>query len=236
MAGEGESDMVAHEGAHKFQKRSRLRLAVFRDGIFLMRGPFRPFTDMQTREFVDHICDGFFPLELQKHYPNGVVFDAHDHSDQTFEAFKSSKQGQAELRISKEKFLQNLPSNVVVNNEVVAVREELAAKVGVSKAQKAKRSVLAPAKRVSRPTVLHVRSEDGKETVVLKLDYADTIGDAMRAIAQHRNVSSLLGLVLCTTFPRKTYDDHTATLEELGLVPQARMMLMKKHPTRPAYP
>ena len=100
----------------------------------------------------------------------------------------SSKQGQAELRISKEKFLQNLPLNVVVNNEVVAVREELAAKVGVSKAQKAKRSVLAPAKRVSRPTVLHVRSEDGKETVVLELDYADTIGDAMRAIAQHRLV------------------------------------------------
>ena len=30
MAGEGESDVVAHEGAHKFQKRSRLRLAVFR--------------------------------------------------------------------------------------------------------------------------------------------------------------------------------------------------------------
>ena len=70
----------------------------------------------------------------------------------------------------------------------MAVREELAAKVGVSKAQKAKRSVLAPAKRVSRPTVLHVRSEDGKETVVLELDYADTIGDAMRAIAQHRLV------------------------------------------------
>ena len=79
-----------------------------------------------------------------------------------------------------------MPSNVVVNNEVVAVREQLAAKVGVSKAQKAKRSVLAPAKRVSRPTVLHVRSEDGSETVVLNLDYADTIGDAMQAIAKHR--------------------------------------------------
>ena len=38
--------------------------------------------------FVDHICDGFFPLELEKHHPNGVVFDAHDHSDKTYEAFK----------------------------------------------------------------------------------------------------------------------------------------------------
>ena len=95
------------------------------DGIFLMRGPFRAFTDTRTREyvrggfgallavlpaalsfsasiepqqtpehmlvrisFVAQICDGFYPLELEKHHPNGVIFDAHDHSDKTFEVFK----------------------------------------------------------------------------------------------------------------------------------------------------
>jgi len=236
MAGEGESDVVARKGAHKLQKRSRLRLAVFRDGIFLMRGPFRAFTDTRTRDFVAQICDGFYPLELEKHHPNGVVFDAHDHSDKTFEVFKSSTEGQNELRISKEKFLQRLPASVVVNNEVVAVREAMAAKVGVTTAQKAKRSVLAPSKKVSQPTTLHIRSEDGKETLVLKLDYTNTIGDVFQEIAKHRNVASVMGLVLCTTFPRKVYEDRSATLQHLGLVPQARMMLMKKHPNRPSYP
>ena len=74
----------------------------------------------------------------------------------------------------------------MVNNEVVAVREAMAAKVGVTAGQKAKRSVLAPTKEVSQPTTLHIRSEDGKETLVLKLDYTNTIGDVFQEIAKHR--------------------------------------------------
>ena len=100
----------------------------------------------------------------------------------------SSKEGQNEQRISKEKFLQKLPASVVVNNEVVSVRDAMAAKVGVSKGQQAKRSVLTPAKKVTRPTVLHIRSEDGSETLVLNQDYTDTIRDVLKAIAKHRLV------------------------------------------------
>lgn len=49
-------------------------LTLYADGICLYNGPFRPFTQHETMQFVQDILDGFFPSELELIYPDGVPF------------------------------------------------------------------------------------------------------------------------------------------------------------------
>ncbi|TPP65188.1 hypothetical protein FGIG_11968 [Fasciola gigantica] len=49
-------------------------LTLYADGISLHEGPFRPFTQHETMQFVQDILDGFFPSELEIIYPEGVPF------------------------------------------------------------------------------------------------------------------------------------------------------------------
>ena len=47
---------------------------LYANGIVMFSGPFRPFTDAETRICIKDIMDGFFPSELQNRYPDGVPF------------------------------------------------------------------------------------------------------------------------------------------------------------------
>jgi len=68
MAGEGKSRVVAKNGAHQLVMDApggRLPLTLFKDGLMLRRGPFRPYTSASCKAFVQDILDGFFPFELK---------------------------------------------------------------------------------------------------------------------------------------------------------------------------
>lgn len=49
-------------------------LKLYRNGIMMFDGPFRPFHDPSTQRCLRDILDGFFPSELQRLYPDGVPF------------------------------------------------------------------------------------------------------------------------------------------------------------------
>lgn len=49
-------------------------LKLYRNGIMMFDGPFRPFHDPSTQSCLRDILDGFFPSELQRLYPDGVPF------------------------------------------------------------------------------------------------------------------------------------------------------------------
>lgn len=51
-----------------------LHLKFYKNGMILQNGPLRPYEQLETVSFVRDILDGYFPSELQKHYPNGVPF------------------------------------------------------------------------------------------------------------------------------------------------------------------
>ncbi|CAL8086077.1 unnamed protein product [Calicophoron daubneyi] len=59
-------------------------LTLYADGICLYSGPFRPFTDHSTMQFLQDILDGFFPSELESSYPDGVPFLLTDKRDIKF--------------------------------------------------------------------------------------------------------------------------------------------------------
>uniref|UniRef100_A0A8D0XB86 UBX domain-containing protein 11 n=1 Tax=Sus scrofa TaxID=9823 RepID=A0A8D0XB86_PIG len=49
-------------------------LKLYRNGIMMFDGPFRPFYAPSTQRCLRDILDGFFPSELQRLYPDGVPF------------------------------------------------------------------------------------------------------------------------------------------------------------------
>ena len=70
-------------GVHRFGFKSKVRLAVYEDGILLKRGPFRPYDHPAGEKFVRDVLDGYFPSEFKESYPDGIVFDLVDKSCET---------------------------------------------------------------------------------------------------------------------------------------------------------
>ncbi|XP_071956225.1 UBX domain-containing protein 11-like isoform X2 [Antedon mediterranea] len=156
------------------------------------------------------------------------------------------------LKLSKDQFLNKLPQSVVRNGKVIDVRSSIGNQLSStnSKAhitvidtpivksikERVNRHPSANAKTTRSSTrplsarnvaTLRVKSEAGNETYVLKLGYGDTIGDVRKYIDEHRSMGNIEYEIL-TTFPRRTYSDPLATLEQCGLTPNATVILRTK--------
>jgi UBX domain-containing protein 11 len=97
----------------------RMPITVYRNGVMLRRGPFRALDDASTQvpvlhsihtwvqpncsavilqAFLRDICDGFYPSELQDHFPNGVIWEVTDRRyDVRPKMIDSDRQGRAQL-------------------------------------------------------------------------------------------------------------------------------------------
>ncbi|CAF1220465.1 unnamed protein product [Adineta ricciae] len=89
LAGESEMHFEPHNSncqrhISTLKRTEPIQLTLYANGIFLFNGPFRPFTDPSTQQFLRDILDGFFPSELQKRFPNGVPFHVSDRREVYF--------------------------------------------------------------------------------------------------------------------------------------------------------
>ncbi|XP_063143216.1 UBX domain-containing protein 11 isoform X3 [Rattus norvegicus] len=71
---EGEAQVTPVPGGAQFRTLEPIPLKLYRNGIMMFDGPFRPFYDPYTQRCLRDILDGFFPSELQRLYPDGVPF------------------------------------------------------------------------------------------------------------------------------------------------------------------
>nr|XP_025134474.1 UBX domain-containing protein 11 isoform X9 [Bubalus bubalis] len=116
-------------------------LRLYRNGIVMFDGPFRPFHDPSTQRCLRDILDGFFPSELQWLYPDGVPFKVSDLRGQVYpehglDPFPGEGRVVGLQRIRKpldsiehpgsrmtaEKFLNRLPKFVIRQGEVIDIR------------------------------------------------------------------------------------------------------------------
>ncbi|CAF1373176.1 unnamed protein product [Adineta steineri] len=86
LAGESEMHFEANNlnnqrNISTLKRTETISLILYANGIFLFNGPFRPFSDPSTQQFIRDILDGFFPTELQKRFPDGVPFHVSDKRD-----------------------------------------------------------------------------------------------------------------------------------------------------------
>ncbi|UJR13873.1 hypothetical protein I4U23_000881 [Adineta vaga] len=96
LAGEHEMHFETHNTNHErhistLKRTETINLTLYANGIFLFNGPFRPFSDSSTQQFVRDILDGFFPSELQKRFPDGIPFHVSDKRDIYFTDERKSK-------------------------------------------------------------------------------------------------------------------------------------------------
>lgn len=54
-------------------------LILYKNGLALFAGPFRPYSDPSTQQVVRDLMDGYFPSELKSRYPDGVPLQCTDH-------------------------------------------------------------------------------------------------------------------------------------------------------------
>ncbi|XP_072103499.1 UBX domain-containing protein 11 isoform X1 [Mobula birostris] len=156
LAGEGEAAVEHVTGGARLKRPDPVPLTLFKNGIVLFNGPFRPFSQPSTQQCMQDIMDGYFPSELQSRYPNGVPIKVTDRRDEIYRDrrryvefpgvgqkvdghhdHKSSKQQDFEFvtetsevsgqKLSVEQFLNKLPKTVIRAGKVFDIQGEIRA-------------------------------------------------------------------------------------------------------------
>nr|XP_045006339.1 UBX domain-containing protein 11 isoform X2 [Jaculus jaculus] len=139
---ESDTQVTPMPGGARFRNLEPIPLKLYRNGMMMFDGPFRPFHDPSTQRCLRDILDGFFPSELQRLYPDGVPFKVSDLRNQVFQEDgldlfpgegrvvgrpKTCKvmdrvEETSGSRMTAEKFLNRLPKCVIRQGEVIDIR------------------------------------------------------------------------------------------------------------------
>ncbi|XP_054996505.1 UBX domain-containing protein 11 isoform X2 [Sorex araneus] len=139
LVAEGETQVVPVTGGARFRTLEPIPLKLYRNGLIMFDGPFRPFHEPATQRCLRDILDGFFPSELRRLYPKGVPFKVSDLRHQIYpenglDSFPGEGRvvGQihkivdrtenADPRLTPEKFLKSLPKVMIRQGKVVDIR------------------------------------------------------------------------------------------------------------------
>ncbi|XP_035881450.1 UBX domain-containing protein 11 isoform X4 [Phyllostomus discolor] len=213
-------------------------LKLYRNGIMMFDGPFRPFHDPATQRCLRDILDGFFPSELQRLYPDGGPFKPLDALP-------------AGSKMTAEKFLSRLPKYVIRQGEVIDIRgpirdtlksccpwpvpvQEIVVETPALTAER-KRIQESPESPAPRLSMLRVKSEDGEQAFLLLMRSEDTVGDVRDLLAQARAVDANT-FEIFRPFPPTVYEDDALTLQAAGLVPNAVLLLRARRGALPPAP
>ncbi|XP_030360711.1 UBX domain-containing protein 11 [Strigops habroptila] len=85
LAGEGISHIEHTPGGARLRQREPLPLTLYQNGIVMFNRAFRPYEDPSTQQCLQDIMDGYFPSELQMHYPDGIPLQVTDRRDVVFQ-------------------------------------------------------------------------------------------------------------------------------------------------------
>ncbi|XP_058574507.1 UBX domain-containing protein 11 isoform X4 [Neofelis nebulosa] len=244
---EGDTQVTPMPGGARLHVLEPIPLKLYRNGLMMFDGPFRPFHDPSTQRCLRDILDGFFPSELQRLYPDGVPFKVSDLRSQVYpenrlELFPGS-------RMTAEKFLNRLPKFVIRRGEVIDIRgpirdtlqnccplpariQEIVVETPALAAER-ERSQESPESQAPLLSMLRIKSENGEQAFLLMMRPEDTVGDVRTLLAQARAVDATTFEII-STFPPTVYHDDTVTLQAAGLVPNAALLLRASRAPPPA--
>ncbi|XP_026915794.2 UBX domain-containing protein 11 isoform X2 [Acinonyx jubatus] len=244
---EGDTQVTPMPGGARLHVLEPIPLKLYRNGLMMFDGPFRPFHDPSTQRCLRDILDGFFPSELQRLYPDGVPFKVSDLRNQVYpenrlELFPGS-------RMTAEKFLNRLPKFVIRRGEVIDIRgpirdtlqnccplpariQEIVVETPALAAER-ERSQESPESQTPLLSMLRIKSENGEQAFLLMMRPEDTVGDVRTLLAQARAVDATTFEII-STFPPTVYHDDTVTLQAAGLVPNAALLLRASRAPLPA--
>lgn len=223
-AGDGQKRVeMDKSGAHKFVEKQKLPLKVYKNGIYFMNGPFRPFAEDSTSlSFLKDIADGYFPWELNKLYPDGVQFDLEDCSTQEYHQNTTQAQTMKAIAINKRANpLSQLPKYVIKEGNVISLKKEIEAFVSPSSKQSLQ-IIGIPNETISKDVAI-IRVKDVSEMAVvyeITVDCKETIGNLVELLGQDHQKYSLLK---SEGRPKMLESHHT--VKDCGLAPRSLLYL-----------
>ncbi|KAK2844350.1 hypothetical protein Q5P01_011009 [Channa striata] len=150
-------------------------------------------------------------------------------------------------KLTMHQFLNRLPKVVVKAGRVIDIRDSLQATLQGSSAAQSSNSVIlvnTPALQAMKEKLqtsvqplsahdvitLKVKSEDGKNTYILKMCFSETIGHLRQYLDKERG-SGQLDYDIISAYPQCCYDDDCQTLQSCGLTTNAILLLRRRQPT-----
>uniref|UniRef100_A0A672UZ89 UBX domain-containing protein 11 n=1 Tax=Strigops habroptila TaxID=2489341 RepID=A0A672UZ89_STRHB len=182
---------------------------------------FRPYEDPSTQQCLQDIMDGYFPSELQMHYPDGIPLQVTDRRDVVFQerhlpgSFPGHGQVVGHSKSSEVQETTEIPGkflNLSFSHKLILVKV----------AEEAE----APAPGVC---ALRIKSESGEQTYTVKMLFTETIGDLRQHLGRARGGDSN-SYEIISTFPQRVYTDNSRSLQECGLTPNACLLLQRRDP------
>ncbi|XP_031988272.1 UBX domain-containing protein 11 [Corvus moneduloides] len=85
LVGEGISQIEHTPRGARLRRPEPLPLTLYRNGIVVGSGAFRPYQHPSTQQCLQDIMDGYFPSELQPRYPDGVPLQVTDRRNVVFQ-------------------------------------------------------------------------------------------------------------------------------------------------------
>ena len=129
------TEEIAHTRKARFvyadELLERIPVILYRNGLMVKRGPFRPITSTSYKEFVRDIIDGYFPNEFRDMYPDGVIFDLKDnrHID-----YVIGGKDDIDMKLTAAQLLGKMPKSVVRNGNIIDIRSEISNRITSSNA------------------------------------------------------------------------------------------------------
>uniref|UniRef100_A0A8C6ZBR6 UBX domain-containing protein 11 n=1 Tax=Nothoprocta perdicaria TaxID=30464 RepID=A0A8C6ZBR6_NOTPE len=239
LAGEGLSEIEHTPRGARLRQPQSLPLTLYQDGIVMGKGPFRPYEEPSTQQYLQDIMDGYFPSELQPHYPNGIPLQVTDKRDVVFreKRLPGSFPGPGQVvghsksndiwthipplltgpKLSLEQFLNKLPKSLIRGGQVIDVRDSIRARLQVPAEVIQLETPQLAAEEAEPPAAgvctLRIKSESGEQTYIVKMLFTETIGDLRQHLTRAR--------------PWSCISDRSIAVEQgSGLVPDARNPLL----------
>eukprot|EP00993_Chasmostoma_nieuportense_P001014 NODE_1931_length_1332_cov_34.088797_g1836_i0.p1 GENE.NODE_1931_length_1332_cov_34.088797_g1836_i0~~NODE_1931_length_1332_cov_34.088797_g1836_i0.p1 ORF type:complete len:415 (-),score=105.24 NODE_1931_length_1332_cov_34.088797_g1836_i0:40-1284(-) len=218
------------DGVHQL-KTTATPLVFYQDGLCWRDGPLRPYSTVAS--ILKDLGDGYFPTQWKSTFPNGVVIDPIDHTQQMCPKTGrpdvetiDSLQAHHHRLVTKEAFLNRLPKQVLREGRLVPVRQEVGVLMGQANHTEPVQVVTplpADPDGTQSVTTLQVKcSHHGTHTFILHMFHDQTIGE-LRAAILKQMPQAPPQFALCTVFPTVVYTDPKQTLQQAQLVPTATL-------------
>uniref|UniRef100_A0A8C5M4X1 UBX domain protein 11 n=1 Tax=Leptobrachium leishanense TaxID=445787 RepID=A0A8C5M4X1_9ANUR len=230
LGGEGKSHIEHRQGGARLRSPKPVPLTLFNNGIIMFNGPFRSYKEPSTQ-----ITDQRNVVFRERRF-----WDELPGLGQTVGSTQSTTEGTSEVSgppLSVDQFLNKLPMSVVRGGQIVEIRGPIREALQESPTESLKLKEI----KVDSPLVgmnikrseqstavstLRIKSENREYTYKVRMLQSETLGDLRSYLSEYRD--SLSTYEIISPFPLRLYEDDSCTLQELGLVPSAFLLLRSK--------
>ena len=183
--------------------------------------------------------DGYFPSELKQYYPDGLIFRVTDKSGEKCRSNLTDEHNDSNSvypssNLSADDLLKKLPQHVVRSGQVIDIRSSISQVLQLNSERNTREVIMVDSDALhllqnkllngNQVTTLKITMQD-IGIFMIKLQRIDTVG-ILRKLIINQTASDVpcQQIELRTVFPLRIYTDDAATLESVGLFPNANIL------------